>query len=274
LAITPIVPRLASQIGSMVVGTTENSAALFEQNMSEILGSYNLFSALSTWPLGAPSLVAGSISEAGPLGTRITIGVHSTQAFLAVLLALVLAGLLVGCIYLSFIARYVGDKDGEVRTWAGRVWLDWVRIVALAFAAVVVAFVASVPLFLIVEFSAMIMASLASFVLLAGAAFGMWGLFHLFFAAHGILLDGLGVGHSVSNSVAVVRQNRSSAVGLLLVAVVIGLGLTKVWSMPPSESWMHFIAIIGNAFVNTGLVAATFVYYRERTETRSTSVEQ
>jgi hypothetical protein len=248
----------------MVGGTSESSAALFEQNMSEILGTYNLFSALSTWPLGAPSLVAGSTAVSGPLGTRTTIGVHSAQTFVVVLLALAIAGLLVGSVYLSFIARHIGKKDGGVWTWAGRVWVDWARIVALALGAVVAAFMVSVPLFLAVELTALILASLASFVLLAGIAIGMWGLFHLFFATHGILLYGMGVRPAVTSSVAIVRKYRLSAVGMLIVAVVIGLGLTTVWSMPPSDSWMRLVAIVGNAFVNTGLMAATFVFYRER----------
>ena len=109
-------------------------------------------------------------------------------------------------------------------------------------------------------------------MLLAGVAIGMWGLFHLFFAAHGILLYEMGVVRAALSSVALVRQYRYSAVGLLLVAVVIGLGLTTVWNMPPSNSWMRLIAIIGNAFVNTGIVAATFVYYRERITNCATSV--
>ena len=272
LSITPIAAKLASQLGSVAGATNGNSAALFEQNVSEILGSYNLFAALSTWPLGAPSLVAGNATENGPLGSQLTIGVQSAQAFLGLLLALVLAGLLVGSLYLGLVARHVGEKGESTRTWVSRVWLYWARILALAFTVVVVAFFVSVPFFLAVELIAMILAPLASLVLLAGVAMGMWGLFHLFFATHGILLHGMGVRRAIYSSVALVRQYRFSAVGLLLVAVVIGLGLTTVWNMPPSNSWMRLIAIIGNAFVNTGLVTATFVYYRERTIGYSTEL--
>lgn len=264
LSITPIASNLASRFGSIVGGTNENSAALFEQNVSEILGTYNLFAALSTWPLGTPSLVAGSVAENGPLGSQMTIDVQSAQAFLGLMFVLVLTGLLVGSLYLSLIARYVGKQSETVWAWIGRVWLHWARIVALAFVAVVAAFMASVPFFLALELIAMILAPLSSFVLLVGVAIAMWGLFHLFFATHGILLYEMGVLRAILTSVALIRQYRFSAVGLLLVAVVIGLGLTSVWNMPPSDSWMRFIAIIGNAFVNTGLVAATFVYYRER----------
>jgi pilus assembly protein TadC len=78
------------------------------------------------------------------------------------------------------------------------------------------------------------------------------------------LLDGLSVSQAVGNSVALVHRYRFSSVGLLLVAVVISLVLSTIWNIPPSESWMRLVAITGNAFINTGLATATFIYYRER----------
>jgi hypothetical protein len=61
----------------------------------------------------------------------------------------------------------------------------------------------------------------------------------------------------------VVQRHRLSAVALLLSVVVINLGLGAIWHLPPSQSWMRLLAIAGNAFISTGLAAATFVYYQE-----------
>ena len=125
LSITPIAPNLATQLGSLVGGSNDNSAALFEQNVSEILGSYNLFSALSTWPLGTPSLIAGNVAENGPLGSQLTIDVQSAQAFLGLMLALVLTGLLVGSLYLSLIARFFGGNGENLWMWINRVTMPF-----------------------------------------------------------------------------------------------------------------------------------------------------
>jgi hypothetical protein len=75
----------------------------------------------------------------------------------------------------------------------------------------------------------------------------------------------MSVRQAINSSVTTVHRYRPTSVGLLMVAVVISLGLNTIWNMPPSESWLRLVAIAGNAFVNTGLAMATFVFYRERT---------
>jgi hypothetical protein len=265
LSINPIVPNLVSHLQRITGETADNSAVLFEQNVSEILGSYNLFSALSTWPLGTPSLLAGNDIGIGPLGPPLTIQVQAPVELLGWLIALVLTGLLVGSLYLGLIARWAGGNRTSFRSWIRRAWLQWARIVAFVLVVLVGVFLLSVPFFLTVEVVAMIAAPLTSLALLVGMGMGMWGLFHLFFAAHGILLYGMTVRQAISSSVTIVHRYRLTSVGLLLVAVVISLGLNTVWNMPPSESWLRLVAIAGNAFVNTGLVTATFIFYRERT---------
>lgn len=268
LSISPLASELAAQLRTISGGTTENSVTLFQKNTIEILGSYNLFSALSTWPLGTPSLLAGSDPGIGPLGPPLTIQVQTVEGLLALLPVLILAGLLIGALYLGLIARSIAEDAVGASIRMNHVWLYWLRLVVFVLVVLVVAFLVSVPFFLAVEIIAAFVAPVASLALLAGMAMGMWGLFHLFFATHGILFHEMGVRRAINNSVALVRQYRLSAVGLLLVAVVIGLGLSTIWNIPPSESWMRLIAIVGNAFINTGLATATFVYYRERTATQ------
>jgi hypothetical protein len=265
LSMAPVVSDLKKIIGATAAQTADNRPALFDQNVDHILDSYNLFSALSTWPLGTPSLLAGNKAGSGPLGSPGTIAIKAMGELAAWMLGLVLAGLLLGSLYLGLIARSTQGDPPSLSTWASHTWLYWGRIVALVFLVLVGAFLLSVLFFLTVEIIAMVTAPLASLALLVGIGMGMWGLFHLFFAAHGILLNNLGVRQAVRNSVSIVRRYRISSAGLLLVAVVIGLGLANIWNIPPSESWMRLIAIIGHAFVNTGLVTATFFFYRERT---------
>jgi hypothetical protein len=266
LSINPIVPNLVSRLQGVTGETADNSAVLFEQNVSEILDSYNLFSALSTWPLGTPSLLAGNEIGTGPLGPPLTIQVQAPVEFLGWLIALVLTGLLVGSVYLGLIARWAGGNRTSISSWIRCAWLQWARIVAFVSVVLVGMFLLSVPFFLTIEIVAMVAAPLASLALLGGIGFGMWGLFHLFFAAHGILLYGMSVRQAISSSVTMVRHYRPTSVGLLLVAVIISLGLNTIWNMPPSESWLRLVAIAGNAFVNTGLAMATFIFYRERTD--------
>jgi hypothetical protein len=265
----PIVPELTARFRAVAGEMPQDSAAFVEQNIAEIFGSYNLFSALSTWPLGTPSLLAGYELGASPLGTPSLIQVHGLNALLAWLLSLALVGLLVGSFYMSLIARWVGKSRVSLGTWIKRTWLHWARIVTFVFVVLLCSFFLSVPLFLLVEVAAIIFAPLASLVLLAGVGMGMWGLFHLFFAVHGILLDDMKPLQAMRHSAKLVHRHRTSSVGLVLMTVVISLGLSTIWHMPPPDSWLRLTAIAGNAFINTGLTAATFVYYRERTSSFS-----
>jgi hypothetical protein len=261
LSIAPLAPELVTRLRTVAEGRVGNSADLFQQNTIEILGSFNLFSALSTWPLGAPSLLAGNDPGSSPFKSPPTIQLQGFDELLAWLLALTLGGLLLGSLYLSRIALWADKSHVGIRAWIKLVWLHWARIVALVFTVLLGAFILSMSFFLALEAVSLVFTPLAAPLLLLGVGTGMWALFHLFFAVHGILVDGLTIPQAISNSVALVRQHPFSSVRLLVMAVVIDLGLSTIWNMPPSESWLRLIAIAGNAFINTGLATATFIYY-------------
>jgi hypothetical protein len=265
LSVSSIASDLTLPLPPVTGEPPENSTLLFEQNTAEILGSYNLFSALSTWPLGTPSLLAGNDTGQGPLGPQSTIKVNTVAGLLAWFAVLVGLGLLLGTAYLSLVARSTkADGTGFYR-WVRRLWIDWARIVGLVIVTLVAVFLISVPFFLAVEIVSLLAAPLASLGLLVGIGLGMWALFHLFFAVHSILLYRSSVWEAMKTSIAVVSRNRLPAAGLLVVAVVISLGLGMFWTLPPPESWAAVVGIAGNAFVCTGLAAATFVFFQERT---------
>jgi hypothetical protein len=44
---------------------------------------------------------------------------------------------------------------------------------------------------------------------------------------------------------------------------ILSQGLDLLWQVPPDTSWMSLVGIAGHAFITTGLLAASFVYYRD-----------
>jgi hypothetical protein len=48
-----------------------------------------------------------------------------------------------------------------------------------------------------------------------------------------------------------------------MLAIIISQGMDMLWRVPPAESWMMGIGILGHAFICTGLLAASFIYYRD-----------
>jgi hypothetical protein len=52
--------------------------------------------------------------------------------------------------------------------------------------------------------------------------------------------------------------------GLIVLSVAIYFGLGLIWDNFDPSSWLRVIAVIGNAFVATGLAMASLVYYQNR----------
>ncbi len=268
LSISPIASDLAEQVESVLVSAELEGAdpiyENFERNVEEIFQSYNVFSALSTWPLGVPSLQAGREVSSSSLGTREAINIHHSTQFLAWLFALALMGLLLGSAYLDPLARLARDRRMALRGLFGRVWIKWLRILGLLLGVLASGFLVSIPFFLVLQLMLILIPPVATLILFAGIGLGVWLLFHLFFSVHGILADELSVRQAALQSVVLVRFHRFSTVGLLIVANVINLGVLNLCAAPPTDSWIRLAGIVGNAFVATGLAAATFVFYSER----------
>ena len=48
-----------------------------------------------------------------------------------------------------------------------------------------------------------------------------------------------------------------------MLAILVNQGLNIVWQISPETSWLMIISIIGHAFVTTGMLSASFVYYQD-----------
>jgi hypothetical protein len=104
----------------------------------------------------------------------------------------------------------------------------------------------------------------AQFIMLMGLSALLWALFYLAFTVHGVALRDVPVLRSVQASVYLMRTQFPPTMGLLIVAIMVYIGLGFLWNIPPSDSWVKAAGILGHAFVATGLVTATALYYVDR----------
>jgi hypothetical protein len=113
-----------------------------------------------------------------------------------------------------------------------------------------------------------------SLVMLSGATYGIcalilfagvvfWLILPLVFSPHGIVLNRKGFFESVKLSVLLTRRTLPSTVLFVTAVFLLSKGLDIIWSFPKETSWMLIIGIIGHAFVTTGLLASSFVYYQD-----------
>jgi hypothetical protein len=91
---------------------------------------------------------------------------------------------------------------------------------------------------------------------------------YLFFAPDAIFVSRVGPIQAIRRSVAVVHSGVWSALTLAILITVILIGMSQVWiALAGQASWGLALGIVGNAYIASGLVAASMLFYRERMET-------
>ena len=99
------------------------------------------------------------------------------------------------------------------------------------------------------------------------AMLGLTAQLYLFFAPEAIFISRVGPIQAIRRSVAVVHAGVWSALTLAILVTVILIGMGQLWiSLAGQASWGLALGIVGNAYIASGLVAASMLFYRERME--------
>jgi hypothetical protein len=272
LSIAPLLQGLVAMMRAQRV--PDPQAAYQWTQAADLLQQFgeksNLLSLLGTLPLlDVPSLLAqhapGMLS---PLGDLFVFPVTHVLTLIAWAVLLTPVGLLLGFVYMNGLARRVAarttaeepEQDAPSTGGAGKL----VRI--FLFVAVLLgALLLFVPLWVaLIGVVSAIAQPLGILTWVLGAGVLSYVALHLLFVVHGVLLGGRGLLRAVWESILLFQLQFPSVAGLLLLVVVVYKGLGYAWSLPPGDSWLLMIGILGNSCVATGLTAATFVFYQER----------
>jgi len=232
--------------------------------LQEIGEQLNLFSLLGPGPLGIPRLM-GMQGQSAPDGVAAaTIDLTNLGQFGLALLLLPLVGLLLGSAYLGAIGQVVRDGRLDLVRLSRQIWGIWLRLVLLVAGVLSLLTALALPLWLVAMVMALFSDALALIVWLVWMSIAVWVIIYLGFTVHGIILRGEGLLRAMWGSVKLVQWSLSSTLGLFAATAVLSAGLGVLFSLPGPDSWLELAGIGGNAFVNTGLVAATFIYYQDR----------
>jgi hypothetical protein len=91
----------------------------------------------------------------------------------------------------------------------------------------------------------------------------LWFLTSLYFSSEGILFESQPVWRGSLQSLLMVRGQALSTFGLVLTINVVLLGFRAVWGFIGQNPVGGAVAILGNAFLTTGMLLAIFVYFEE-----------
>lgn len=280
LSVYPFTQNLIKQVGDVPASNSicGPGAQPFIMLLN-LAGEQNVFHGLSTAPLGVPVLTGGYPLDSAPVGPTVILGIDNGLVFLTLAITFIILGLLLGAIYFVSIGSRVGDAARPSRREiAKRVLVNWTRLTALSLIIAVFAsllgFIA-VLLFGILQVAILVvgdvtaagfdycLAALRVSRILAGAS-ALWIALFFAFSVHGMVMKNRGVLGSMWDSIRIVHWNLLPAAGLFILIYVIDWGLGYLWTLPAPQSWLTLAGIAGHAFVSTGLVASTFVFYQDR----------
>ncbi|MFQ5856235.1 MAG: hypothetical protein ACE5LU_11390 [Anaerolineae bacterium] len=221
---------------------------------------YSLLSASLPSLLGVPSLMANASSDNASITE-----VHSWLAMIGLAAVLVLAGLAIGCLYLTLIAQGLSQQSVEPRALLRQASAMWLRVVALVLLVLFFAISLAVPFSFLISLLTFVSRGAASFLMGIFYMSIVWLGLYLYFVVYAIITDRVGPLRAIWNSANVVARNFWSALGLVLLVVVLSRGLSLVWHrLGEVHPIGTIIGIAGHAFIGSGLVAASLLFYRDR----------
>jgi hypothetical protein len=237
-----------------------------QRDLVEWFEGVNLLAALAPSAVsvvGVPSLVA-MLGIRDPLRS---IPVETIGGALAIVFGALLSGMLIGSLYYAILAQEVRDGAVSLARLVGQTLRSWVRVLLYLLLLSGLGLLFGVPVGVMAVGAAMISPTLGSLALSAVMMALVWVGLYLFFVPNAIFVSQVGPLQAIKNSVAVVRVSFWAAAAIVVLITLVLLGMGRVWELA-SESitgpWGLGLGILGNAYIASGLIAASMRFYRER----------
>lgn len=242
------------------------SYAELQQSTVRAAEGFNLLSLLASNFPGLPSVMAGRE------GMSAVVHVANGSLVVGLVILLGLVGSWLGSLYYTAVGRLVTGGALRPADMLGDTTRNWLRMVGLALAVITLALALGVPLALLAV--AMLAVAPGALGFLASLAWVtlIWVEFYLFFAVDAIVISRAGPLQAVRNSFNVVRYNLGSSLGLIALIWIIMLGMPVVWGALLDNPITTAVAILGGAYISTGVATASMLFYRERFAALATGV--
>ena len=264
--------RVKNLLMPMMARAAELSGAAYGEQGSEIiknsnelwtalLEGFNLLFGLRTYPIGIPSLMISQGTQRNPVGALRIIEIGSFNSAVLLILILSIAGNIFGSLYFALVA-HAASKESEPLNFT-RLFQFTGQSIVLSLLLVLVLIVLGLPAICLMSSLVLFLPALGTLPFMVLGLLLVWVMLPLAFSPHGIFLSGMKASHSIVTSIKLVRTLMSGAGMFFIMVILLGYGLDALWSTPGVESWMMLIGIFGHGFISSGLLASTFVFYRD-----------
>jgi hypothetical protein len=229
----------------------------------QIAEQYNILIAFRSYPVGIPSLMASSMPLDTPLGIPEMVEIQSLGAVFIISILLFGLGLIFGTLYYLIVVQVA--LNGNL------VWEDFLQnfvrsclhVIFLALSWVIFFIFVSIPASCLLSLAGLVGFSLGPIGFLLYGGFIIWLIFPLLFSAHGIFVKNISAWNSIRLSIQITNATLPTTALFFLSVFILTQGLNVLWRIPPTDSWLTLVGIAGHAFVVTGLLAASFIYFRD-----------
>jgi len=223
----------------------------------------NILFFLRSFPVGVPSLMVSRQPIATPSGEPMMVEVTSIAGVLGLVIVASLLGLSVGALYFALVAQAAVNGEVDVRHALSQWPWDAFQVVTLALFWLAVLVAITIPGICVITALSLggPLVSRLGIFLYAGVV--LWSLMPLFLSPHGIFINQRPMWESVKQGARLTRLTLMKTSLLFLIIFALGEGLDLLWSVPEEDAWLSVVGIAGHAFVVTGLLAGSFVYYRD-----------
>lgn len=260
--IESIVSQLFALYSLQEPGATEMLQA-FNNMWLQIAAQFNLFVALRSYPVGIPSLLASASPIESPVGVPVMWEINALMSAVLVWLLITFIGVVAGTLFFEIVSKVVllGTVDWP-QMWA-QLPEKILRVLFLTLFWASVLIGVSIPGSFIISLGYLGGPFIAQCALFGYAVLLIWLFYHLLFSPHGIFVYGYKALKSIRTSFELVRATWLATSLFFLAVFVISTLLDRLWHVPAETSWFTLVGVIGHAFVTTGLLASSFVYYRD-----------
>jgi hypothetical protein len=271
LSIEPVARQIIDWYGRQVAVAVEAGSPMVltpEQlrgTLGDILSSFNLFSVVALNVAGLPSFMAGQAASR-PAAAE----VNNVVVLLGLAVLLGLGGLLPGAAFLVTVGQEVRSpgKTPETRLLYTQILRIWLYLVAFVVGAILLGFIIALPISAVLSVAVMISQALgAVLIFLTGALLQVVffaSIVYLYFLVDAIVISQVHPVRAAWFSIVVVGRNFWPSVGLILASFVILAGTQVIWSRLLSPQLGPLPGILGNAYIASGLTAASMLFYRSR----------
>lgn len=236
-----------------------------------VLPKLNLFWLVRAVPIGISSLFFARDVQATPLGVSSIISVSSDFDFLGWTFILILIGWIGGGLYFLSVSRLVAVTGQTQPLGTGRAIVQTILVSVLWTG---MAMVIGIPLLILLALLVQASTLVAQISILLFSFLFMWLIVPIFFWPHGVFIYRQNALSSIFSSLRLARFTLPTSSMFVLTVFLLNVGLNFLWGIPPKESWMAAVGILGHAFVTTALLAGSFIYYRDLNSWVQTVVEK